>query len=84
MTADHVPDGEGHAGGQEGRGELAQPAEQHRPVGQLRHRGPADQSGDPGYHQRQLEVRHPEQEGAEREQRAHREGGERCRRRGPR
>ncbi len=39
---------EGHAGGKEGRDELAQPANEHRPAGQLRHRRAAGDRGEPG------------------------------------
>ncbi len=74
--ADEVPDGEGNSGGQERGGELTQAPGQHRPVGQLRHCGAADQGGDPGQRERQGQHRVPGQERAERDQRADGEGGE--------
>jgi two-component system OmpR family sensor kinase len=47
-AAYRVPHHEGHAGCQEGRDELAQPADQHRPAGQLRHRRAAGHRREPG------------------------------------
>ena len=47
VATDQVPNQEGHAGGQERRGELAQAARQPRPSGQLGDRGTAGDGASP-------------------------------------
>ncbi len=84
VAADQVPDHEGHAGRHECRGELAQASHQHRPPGQLRYGGAAYDSGRPRQHQSRFKHRESEQEGAQRDQCADREGRERRSRSGTR